>query len=318
MAMLAWRRVGAAVGIVAALFVGCRETPAPRQAGPVTVSLASGTPGGGFFPLGDALEHFTATHPLVRVRHQATGGAVANLAAIKNRTADIGIAFADVAYLSYIGRLDESAPFEQLRAIAVLQLTPVQLVARSGSGIRSVADLRGKRVALGPVGSGTSLTARLILDAFGIDATSVRTELLEFRNAGAQLIEGTLDAMFDNAFKADSTASVLRAGGRLVPIEGPHVDRLRIEYPFLRMTVVPTGTYPGTPMTPTIGVDSLLLCRRDLDADVVHAFTAALFEAMPTLSTARGAFAEFDEAPTAPIPLHDGASRFYREQELLK
>jgi uncharacterized protein len=311
------------LGIVLALVLlsgasGCGREMSPAASEPAVVRLASGTPGGGFYPLGDALQRLTASHRDVRIRYQVTGGAIANLQALQAGTADVGIAFADVAYLAYVGRLDQSPPFEQLRAIAVLQLTPVQLVTRPGSGIRTVADLRGKRVALGPVGSGTALTARLILDAFGIDATSVRTELLEFRNAGAQLVDGTLDAMFDNAIKAEATTLALEAGGHLVPIEGTNIDRLRLEYPFLRMTVIPQDTYGVGAATPTIGVDSLLLCRRDLDAKIVRAFTAALFEAMPSLSNARGAFAELDQAPTAPIPLHDGASRYYREQELLR
>ena len=298
--------------------VGCGETTIARQGEPVLVRLASGTPGGGFYPLGDALERFSVSHPNVRIRQQITGGAIANLQAIKNGTADCGIAFADVAYLSYVGRLDNSPPFDQLRAIAVLQLTPVQLVVAPNSRIRTVADLRGRRIALGPLGSGTALTARLVLAAFGIEASRVRTELLEFRNAGARLVEGTLDAMFDNAIKAESTALVLRAGGRLIPIEGPKVDRMRIEYPFLRMTVIPRGTYPNLGPVPTIGVDSVLLCSRDLDPRVAREFTAALFEALPALSATRGAFVELDEAPTAPIPLHPGASRYYREQELLR
>jgi uncharacterized protein len=313
-------RCGGLLMSVAALLASasCSETTSALQREPVTVRLASGTPGGGFHPLGDALERFSISHPTVRIRQQITGGAIANLQAIKNGTADFGIAFADVAYLSYIGRLDGSPPFDQLRAIAVLQLTPVQLVVGPKSEIRTVGDLRGKRIALGPVGSGTALTARLVLDAFSVQAASVRTELLEFRNAGARMIEGSLDAMFDNAIKAESTALVLRAGGRLIPIEGPKVERMRIEYPFLRMTVIPRGTYPNLGPIPTIGVDSVLLCSRDLDARVVREFTAALFEAMPALSAVRGAFVELDEAPTAPIPLHPGASRYYREQELLK
>ena len=298
--------------------VGCSETTIARQPTPVVVRLASGTPGGGFYPLGDALERFSVTHPSVRIRPQVTGGAIANLWAIRSGAADCGIAFADVAYLSYVGRLDDSPPFDQLRAIAVLQLTPVQLVVAPNSRIRTVSDLRDRRIALGPAGSGTALTARLVLKAFGVDGASVRTELLEFRSAAARLVEGTLDAMFDNAIKAESTALVLRAGGRLIPIEGRQVERLRIEYPFLRMTVIPRGTYPNLGPVPTIGVDSVLLCNRELDQRVAREFTAALFEAMPGLSAARGAFVELDEAPTAPIPLHPGASRYYREQELLK
>jgi uncharacterized protein len=311
-------RRGLAVLALVAATGGCHHEEAKPRSEATVVRLASGRPGGGFYALGDAIQRLTALNRDIRIQYQVTGGAIANLQAIQTGTTDVGFAFADVAYLAYVGRLDGSAPLDQLRAIAVLQLTPVQLVARPHSDIRTVADLRGRRVALGPVGSGTALTARLILGAFGIEPASVHTESLEFRNAGDHLVDGTLDAMFDNAIKAEATALVLRAGGHLVPIEGRRVDRLRLEYPFLRMTIIPRETYGSDQATPTIGVDSLLLCRRDLDSNIVHAFTAALFESMPSLSSANGAFAELDQASTAPIPLHDGASRYYREQELLR
>jgi TRAP transporter TAXI family solute receptor len=305
---------------IVALASACTQVPEAAPQAPVVVRLATGAPGGGFYPFGVALaDTFNKTLDNVRIQHQPSGGAVANLGAIQRGEADVAFAFADVAYLAYIGRLDSAqAPFDQMRAIAVLQLTPVQLVARAGSHIESVTDLRGRRVAMGPDGSGTALTARLIMDAFGVPSDQVRSEYLEFRTAGIRLMEGSLDAMFDNAFYAESAADALRSGARLVTIQGRPVDRLSRQYPFLRTTVVPQDTYPEVEATQTIGVDSLLICRRTLDPSVVHRLTAALFKALPSFSTAQRRFAELDQAPAAPIPLHEGAARYYREQELLR
>jgi TRAP transporter TAXI family solute receptor len=286
------------------------------------VRLVTGQRGGGFHPFGAALadllnQGFTeATVDVI-----PTDGAVSNVEAIQSGQADVGFAFADVAYLAFTGLLDgHTPPYDQLRAIAVLQLTPVQLFTRPDSGIRSVNDLRGRLVAVGPEGSGTALTARLIFQAFGIAPTEVRTQTLTFSDAGERLIRGEIDAMFDTAIHpAESATLAVRAGARLIPIGGTVVSRLRREYPFLRQTVVPAGTYPGVDVIETVGVDSLLVCRRALDEHLVHELTARLFQALPQLSLSRRIhFAELDEASTTPIPLHDGAARYYREQELLR
>jgi uncharacterized protein len=298
----------------------CGQDAPPSRAPLATVRFTTGAPGGGFFPFGSALATaMMAANPALQLELKTSTGAVANVRAIQQGDAEVGFVFADVAYLAYVGQLArETPPFDQLRAIAVLQLTPVQLVARAGSGIQSVGDLRGRRVGMGPDGSGTALTAQLIFHAFGLNPDLVRTELLPFNEASERLVAGTLDAMFDTAmFPAESAARALRAGARLVPIEGEAAERLGREYPFLRMTVLPRETYPGIAATPTVGVDSLIVCRSTLDEDLVHDLTASLFDALPALSSSgRLPLVELDEAPAASIPLHEGAARYFREQEL--
>ena len=210
---------------LATLAVAC-TFPTGRDTAPVdsvdTVRLSTGAPGGGFYRFGAELqEGFNRNAARVRIEHQPSGGAVANLGAIQRGDADVAFAFADVAYLAFVGRLGATEPrFDQLRAIAVLQLTPVQLIARGGSSIRAVSDLRGRRVGIGPDGSGTALTARLIMDAFGVPSGAVRkgsstSKLL------ADVSWRYIDAMFDNAFYAPSSADSLRSGAYLVTIRVP-------------------------------------------------------------------------------------------------
>jgi TRAP transporter TAXI family solute receptor len=295
--------------------------PDPEVPAPPVLRFSTGQPGGGFYPFGLALGKALGKRdgPL-QIAITSSAGAVANVNALQRNNADIGFVFADVAYLAYEGRLDgTSVPFDQLRAVAVLQLTPVQFVARADGAIRSIADLRGRRVSVGPEGSGTALTTRLIFEAFGLDPDSVRTEFLPFSEAGVWLREGRLDAMFDNAIYAEAAAEALNTGARLVSIKGSPVDQLRREYPFLRLTVVPRDTYPGVDAVQTVGVDSVLICRRDLPEDVVHALTERLFEVMPTLEPwLRRNLAQLTEAAATPIPLHEGAARYYREQQLIR
>jgi TRAP transporter TAXI family solute receptor len=313
----------ATLAMLAALpAAGCQApAPAPKRS---ALRIATGAPGGGFQPLGDALaKAIGAAMPETDITVQFSAGAVSNVEAIQSGTADVALSFSDVAYIASVGRLEgKPQPFTRLRAIAVLQLTPVHLVVGKQSGITQVADLRGKRVGLGPPGSGTVLTAGLVLKAFGLELDAVHGERLGFDEAANRVRAGTLDAMFDNAtYPVSSARTATEAGASLIPLEGPAMERLRREYPFLRVTSIPRGTYPhqADPIH-TIGVDSLLVCRNDLDERLVYDFTQRLFEVLPAVSTSQTSlrFMDLEQAPAAPIALHEGAARYYREREFTR
>ncbi len=261
--------------------------------------------------------------PGVTIERMPSGGAVANSEAIQQGTADIGFAFADVAYIAFGGGLGgRSRSFDRLRGIAVLQLTPLHFVVRAGAGINGITDLRGRRVSAGLPTTGTALTVGLVLEAFGVRREEVEIENLSFDEAARRLVDGTLDAMFDTAiYPADSVEMATKARARLLPVVGPSIDRLRRDYPFYRGAVIPRGTYANvTEAVRTIGVDSLLICSVDLDESLVHDLTKGFFDALPSLSSSVDAlrFMDLEQSPATPIPLHPGAARFYRERELLR
>ncbi len=307
------------VSVMAATLVGCSEPPI-EQALPQILTLMTGPEGGGSDPLGRrVVSALNEQMDDVQLRAMSSAGAVANVQAIESGDADLAITFADVAYLGYSGRLDPSmAPLTSIRGITVLHLTPVALAVREGLVIESPAELRGLSVAVGPLGSGTALTAQLILDAFGLDASQVEIRTLGFSEAARQLRLGELDAMFDNAiYQAESLIEATEAGARLVNVEGPFVSRLRSEYPFLRPAIIPVGLYPSLPgSTHTVGVDGLLIGRNDLPDDLVYDVTREFFNVLPRLSLMGEV--DLDFAPATTIPLHPGAARYYRERELFR
>ena len=298
-------------------------TPAPVPGPTTRVRLSSGQQGGGFSPLGEQLAvALTGTIPGVEVETVQSSGAVSNVEALQAGSADLGLTFSDVAYIAYSGQLTPtSKPFERLRAIAVLQVTPVALVVRPDLPVRSPADLPWRRIPIGPSGSGPVLTANLIPRAYGLEPSAVHSETIGFQEAATRLLAGSLDAMFDNAInQSDSVRRALDGGARLVPIEGVAVENLRREYPFLKLTTISPAMYPGLARpVHTIGIDGVLICRSDLDERLVYNLTKQLFVALEVLSQ-RGALRsmDIDQAPATPIPLHEGAARYYRERELTR
>ena len=157
------------------LAAGCHPAAAPPELR--HIRIAAGVPGGGSQSFGNALvQAYQKALPSMVFEVNARAGVINNLEALQRGDADVGFAFADVAYMAFAGELSTTHErFERLRGIAVLQLNPIHFVVRAGSGIKGVPDLRGKRVGIGPSGGGISAVAsNLLLSAFTLGPDTVR------------------------------------------------------------------------------------------------------------------------------------------------
>jgi TRAP transporter TAXI family solute receptor len=313
----------AAWGCALALVLGgCARMP-PEQPPPRTrVRFTSGTPGAGFYALGEDLaREYARVLPGVEMEVRQSDGTASNLEAIQQGDADIGLTHADATYLAFAGRLAGTPRrFDRLRGVAVLPLNQVHIVIRPGAGISRVADLRGRRISLGRPSRESTSTAALVLKALGIGLNDVIVEPLRYDEAAKRLADGTLDALLvTGTYPLEAVTFATRAGARILPLDGPVVERLRQEYPFFRPVAIPARTYPGqAAAVHTLGVHTLVVCRAGLDERLVHDLTAELFEILPELPSIRSSLGlmDLDQASATPIPLHEGAARYYREREL--
>jgi TRAP transporter TAXI family solute receptor len=203
-----------------------------------------------------------------------------------------------------------------LRGIAILTQIPVNLVVKSNSNIHGVTYLRGKRIGVGEVGTSSFLTAAVVLKTFGLDLNTIRVERVPMNSAPSQLEAGAIDAYFINGY-LEPPSDFVRPDRRVLPLAGAGVVQLRREYPFLRPMRVPSSVYPGGAVR-TVGVDWLLDCRSGLDETIVYSFTKSFFKNLSSLSSVVDAlrFMDLERAPATPIPLHEGAARYYREREI--
>lgn len=208
---------------------------------------------------------------------------------------------------------------DEFRAIAELPARPVQVIVGPRVAIRSIADLRGRRVSIGRGGSNASLVAELLLKAFDLSLADVEAERLDLRDAVQRLIAGELDALFANVYANSDIDLAIRGGARILTIDGAEVDRARARYPLLKPTVVPPGNAAGVSGTHTVGIDEILLCRAGLDEQVAHALTRAIVDVVSRrdLDIEPLRLMNLGMASSTVIPLHPGAARYYRERELL-
>jgi TRAP transporter TAXI family solute receptor len=302
--------------------IACAAPPAAATPGR-KIRVMTGLIGSGYYGLGRAMAvAYTKTHPSAELEIVEGNGSVSTVEAIQSGVADIGFTLADVAYLAFAGRLgDRTTRFARIRGLSVLQLTPLQLIVRTGSRIRGVRDLNGRSVAVGPTGSGTPFTVALVLRAFGVPQEGVRMVAAPFKEGATLLRTGAVDAMFMNAtYPAENARAAIAAGAHLVSIDGAPVNTLRNDYPFFRLARIPAGTYANQPESVyTIGTDALMVCRDDLEEFTAYELTKQFFDTMSALPAADSLrLMNLDSAPATPIPLHQGAARYFREVELFR
>jgi uncharacterized protein len=306
-----------ALAVAAGPAAGCRNQ-AKAPTGTARPVLRVGT---AFAPFSTRLtEEYRRTLPEVEIREQQVASSPATLRAIQDGTLDFGVALADDAYRAYTGGNGAPLPDNQIRGISLLQPLPMYLLVRPGSGIHGVSDLKGRVVGVGPRNTSSWTLANLILKAFKITPSSIL--VLAGREAAAQgLKDGSIDAIVlpGYVYPDEVTLSVIRNGAYLVPIDGPAVDELRREAPFVRRVMIPRDIYPGqNQIIPTVGIDMVIVCRRDLPEQLVYQLTEQLFTVFPRLARIEATlrFLNIEDAPGTPIPLHPGAARYYREREL--
>ena len=180
---------------------------------------------------------------------------------------------------------------DKLRGIALVHSAAVHLL--SGPAVNTRQSFRGKRVVLANLfGISETLGERLI-DSMGIGGSDVRGHLVERELAVEKLLKGEIDAVIVIGGPPQKpVVTALRGGARLVDIDGPEIDRLRLYYPLLKRMLIPRGTYPGQNVSVhTIGVDLLIVCRAELDSKLVYELTRAYFEQDPVRTHISAPFA---------------------------
>src|SRR4051794_14041036 len=243
--------------------------------------IGTGGTAGTYYPIGGLIANAISNPPNLVATAVATNGSVANINGIQSGQMESGFTQSDVAYWAYTGTgVYEGKPkVTDLRLIANLYPETIHVVARKGANIKTVADLKGKRVSLDEPGSGTLVDARIILAAFGITEKDIKPEYLKPNQAGDKMRDGGLDAFFFvGGYPTGAISELASAGGGidLVPVTGPEVDKLLAEYKFFAVDTVPANTYKGIGEVKTIAVGAQWVTSAEQPEAVIYEVTKAL------------------------------------------
>lgn len=309
----------AVVLVLSVALTGC----APSK---VNLILATGGTSGTYYPFGGAMAQiFNSKIENMNVTAQSTGASVENLKLIGKKEAELAIVQNDMTDYAYNGtEAFKDSKIENVRAIATLYPEVIQIVASADSGIKNLADIRGKKFSVGAPGSGVEANARQILDVLGMTYNDFSANYLSFSESADSLKDKHIDGFLfmsgipNAAIQDTATTSSLS----FVSIPDDVIKNLTTKYPFFTEFVIPAGTYKGQDTdVKTVAAKATLVVGSEVSEKVVYDLTKALFENQAELATAHAKGKELkleDAVQGISIPFHAGAEKYFKEVGAIK
>lgn len=291
------------------------------------LTIGTADSGGTMYPVGSAIaQALTEKEPFLKVNTSASNGSLANVQGIENGQIDMGLVSADVALVAYEGKAEFSGkPVENLRVIAAVYSSLSNWMVRENADIVYVHDLIGKRVALGPEGSTTELSARNALTVLGINKNNTQFLNYGLGTAGTAVMENDVDAVHGFAGIPINGLEEMaqKTPTRLLQYTDEELHKILARNASYSRSIIPAGTYTGqTQPVETFGVKCLLCVSADMDEELVYTITKALYDSVDEMAEEQPVMAEMKKEDfcysNLPVPLHPGAEKFYRERGLVQ
>ncbi|MDD8022305.1 MAG: TAXI family TRAP transporter solute-binding subunit, partial [Paracoccaceae bacterium] len=258
-----------------------------------------------------------------RTQVQSTKASVENLNLLQAGKGELAFALGDSVKYAWEGNTEVGfkAPLTKLRAIAAIYPNVIQIAALTDSGVKTVADLKGKSLSVGAAKSGTELNARAIFGASGMSYDDLgKLEYLPFSESVELLKNRQLDATLQSSGLGNAALKDLSTSQAITFVSVPVDVATSLGAPYVA-SAIPAGTYEGqTEDVPTVAVVNFLVTHEDVSDEVAYQMTKLLFENLDTLKAAHsaaGGISIENAVKGSPIPLHPGAERYYKEQGLL-
>lgn len=303
------------VSLLMALTVGCSKSANKNYV------FATGGTSGTYYSFGGVIANLWNNNiEGLNITAQSTGASAENLRLINRGEAELAFVQNDVMDYAYNGTdMFEGEILSNFSAILTLYPEVVQIAATKSSGIRSIADMKGKRVSVGDAGSGTEFNAKQILEAYGLTFNDIRKSNLSFKESSDGLQNGTLDACFIVAGVPNAALQELSlsADMTLVPIGNTQIVEIISQYKYYTEVNIPANTYNGVESdTRAIAVKATIAVNNNIPDEEVYNIIKTIFDKQSDLSLAhaKGNELNIEEAPKGiSIPFHPGAVKYYEE-----
>ena len=287
------------------------------------LNIATGGTAGTYYPIGGAMAEIINKDVYgVNASAQSTGASVANINMLQDGQVEMAIVQNDITYYAVNGQnMFEGKKIENLRGVASLYPETCQFVTMVDSGIMSINDLKGKKVAVGAAGSGVEANVKQILQAYGITYDDIDEQFLSFAEGANALKDGTVDVACVTA--GYPTASIQDVASqkniRLIPLDEEKITALTIDYPFYTRTIIPAGVYQGFDQeVPAVSVMAILVATDKMEDKTGYDITKAIFTNTDKLVAAHSAAKSIEKksalAGMGFIKMNSGAEKFLKEQ----
>ena len=299
------------------LLVGCGGSGSNKF-----INIATGGTAGTYYPIGGAMaEILNKEIPGMSASAQSTGASVANVNMLGDGTIDLATVQNDIAYYAANGtEMFVDKKVDGLEGIASLYPETCQFVTLKASGIKSLSELKGKRVAVGAVGSGVEANVRQILAAYGISYDDIDAQYLSFAEGASALKDGNVDvAVLTAGYPTASVQDIAAQNSvRLLPVEEEIADALIAQYPFYTKTVIPAGTYVGfNEPVPSVAVMAMLVAGPTVNEELGYKVTKAIFSHLDRLQAAHAVGKQITRDSVKAgmsLPMNEGAEKYFNKK----
>lgn len=290
------------------------------------INVLTGGTSGVYYPLGVAYSQIIGkAMPEAKATVQVTKASAENLNLLQAGKGEVAFTLGDAFSDAWKGDAEAGfkGPLNRLRTLAAIYPNYIQIVAAADANIKSLADLKGKKVAVGAPKSGTELNARAIFKAAGLSYQDfAKVEYLPFGESVELIKNRQLDATLISAGLGVAAVRDLAAAVKITIVPIPAEVVVKIGDPAYQVGTVPANTYNNqTSEVPTVAIQNFLATHEGVPAETVYKMTKALFENLDQMVAAHGAAKAIkleNAAKAPPAPLHPGAEKYYREKGLIK
>ncbi|WP_432357312.1 TAXI family TRAP transporter solute-binding subunit [Sporosarcina sp. UB5] len=284
------------------------------------VTIATGGSSGPYNIIGTTLANEYSNEFGVNSKPQSTGASVENINLIKEGKVEMAFVMSDVLTEATEGIGNFPEKVDKVQQIAALYPNYVQIVTTADSGIKTIEDLKGKRVAVGDQNSGVEVNARNLLNGFGITYDDLKVDYLGYAEAADGLKSGSIDAAFLTSGLPNSSVMELAASIdlALVAVDPAKIEELAKDQPYFVALDIPADTYGNVEAIPTAAIMNALVVSSDLSEDDVYKLTKKFFDSLETLGNSHQAATEItlEGAQQGMVaPVHPGAQKYYDEQK---
>ena len=298
------------------------DPDAPK--GATSMSMGTGSPTGTYYAYGGIIGQYIKNNAGISVNAVSTGGSKDNIQGIDVGDYQLGTVQSDVMHYAWNGTraFEEDGKITTFRTVAGLYAEAVQLVT-TNANIKTVADLKGKKVSIGAPGSGVYFNAIDILKAAGLTEKDINPQYQNFDQSADALKDGKIDAAFIVAgapTPAITELCMTNAKTRIVPIDGDIADKLMKDNTFYSVYKIPANSYSNQDKEiTTVTVKATLIVDANATEDDVYNITKAIFDNIADISKehAKGAELSLENATEGlTVPFHAGAAKYFKEKDI--
>lgn len=289
---------------------------------PKLMQMLTGGTSGTYYPLGGQMAKIITDETGIQTDAVSSNASADNVLDLAEGNADIAFVQTDVVANAIEGtNAFEGKKVDNVQAIGSLYPETIQIVTTTKKDIKSVADLKGKKVSVGAPGSGTYINAEQILEAYGLSMDDIDAQNLDFGESTGGIQDGTIDAAFITAGTPTGAVEGLTASTEvsIVPIDKDKADALIEKYPYYAADTIEKGTYGLKEDVETVAVLAMLAVRDDLSEDVVYDITKAIYDNPDKIKHDKAKFIKPENGLDGiGIDLHPGAKKYFDEKGIEK